>query len=61
MTSEVVDGAAANSLVGWRIDIFYCSTEVQLADLMTKALPKSRLEFLRLKLGIYKANLKEKY
>ena len=35
------------------------STDVQLANIMTKALPKSRLEFLRLKLGMSKANLKE--
>ncbi|RVW91591.1 Copia protein [Vitis vinifera] len=44
-----------NSLV----KLHYCSTDVQLVDIMTKALPKSRLEFLRLKLGMSKANLKE--
>ncbi|KAL6325072.1 hypothetical protein AAG906_022280 [Vitis piasezkii] len=37
----------------------YCSTDEQLVDIMTKGLPKSRLEFLRLKLGMSKANLKE--
>ncbi|RVW75541.1 Copia protein [Vitis vinifera] len=42
------------------IKLHYCSTDVQLADIMTKAFPKSRLEFLRLKLGMSKANLKEK-
>ena len=47
--------AEKNSLV----KLHYCSTDVQLADIMTKALPKSRLEFLRLKLGMSKANLKE--
>ncbi|WJZ82104.1 hypothetical protein VitviT2T_001894 [Vitis vinifera] len=44
-----------NSLV----KLHYCSTDVQLVDIMTKALPKSRLELLRLKLGMSKANLKE--
>ncbi|KAL6312708.1 hypothetical protein AAG906_024666 [Vitis piasezkii] len=47
--------AEKNSLV----KLHYCSTDVQLVDIMTKALPKSRLEFLRLKLGMSKANLKE--
>ncbi|KAL6331879.1 hypothetical protein AAG906_020226 [Vitis piasezkii] len=47
--------AEKNSLV----KLHYCSTDVQLADIMTKAFPKSRLEFLRLKLGMSKANLKE--
>ncbi|RVW76127.1 Retrovirus-related Pol polyprotein from transposon TNT 1-94 [Vitis vinifera] len=47
--------AEKNSLV----KLHSCSTDVQLADIMTKALPKSRLELLRLKLGMSKANLKE--
>ncbi|RVW94557.1 Retrovirus-related Pol polyprotein from transposon RE1 [Vitis vinifera] len=47
--------AEKNSLV----KLHYCSTDVQLADIMTKTLPKSRLEFLRLKLGMSRANLKE--
>ncbi|RVW53763.1 Retrovirus-related Pol polyprotein from transposon TNT 1-94 [Vitis vinifera] len=47
--------AENNSLV----KLHYCSTDVQLVDIMTKALPKSRLVFLRLKLGMSKANLKE--
>ena len=47
--------AEKNSLV----KLHYCSTDVQLVDIMTKALPKSRLELLRLKLGMSKANLKE--
>ncbi|RVW91873.1 Copia protein [Vitis vinifera] len=41
------------------VKLHYCSTDVQLADIMTKALPKSRLDLLRLKLGMSKANLKE--
>ena len=41
------------------ITIHFCSTKVQLEDLMTKALPLARLEFLKMKLGLYKANLKE--
>ena len=44
-----------NSLV----KLHYCSTDLQLADIKTKALPKSRLEFLRLKFGMSKAHLKE--
>ena len=47
--------AGKNSLV----KLHYYSTDEQLADIMTKGLPKSRLEFLRLKLGMSKANLKE--
>ena len=47
--------AENNSLV----KLHYYSTDEQLADIMTKGLPKSRLEFLRLKLGMSKANLKE--
>ena len=41
------------------IKITYCSTDIQLADLMTKALPKSRLELLRMNLDLFKASLKE--
>ena len=41
------------------VKLHYCPTEIQLADIMTKALPKARLEFLRMKLGLSKANLKE--
>jgi hypothetical protein len=41
------------------IKLHYCPTNIQLADIMTKALPRSRLEFLRMKLGLSKANLKE--
>jgi hypothetical protein len=41
------------------IKLHYCPTDVQLTDIITKALPKLRLEFLRIKLGLFKANLKE--
>ena len=41
------------------VKLHYCPTEIQLVDIMTKALPKARLEFLRMKLGLSKANLKE--
>jgi len=41
------------------VKLHYCPTKIQLADIMTKALPKARLEFLRMKLGLSKANLKE--
>uniref|UniRef100_A0A803NAJ0 Uncharacterized protein n=1 Tax=Chenopodium quinoa TaxID=63459 RepID=A0A803NAJ0_CHEQI len=33
------------------VKLIHCPTEFQLADILTKALPKSRFEFLRLKLG----------
>ena len=49
--------AEKNSLV----KLHYCSTDMQLVDIMTKALPKSRLEFLKLKLAMSKANLKEEF
>jgi hypothetical protein len=42
------------------IKLHYYPTDVQLADIMTKALSRSRLEFLRMKLGFSKASLKEK-
>lgn len=41
------------------IKVHHCSTEVQLADLMTKALPPTRLEFLKTRMGMSKANIKE--
>ena len=41
------------------INLHYCPTEMQLTDIMTKALPPARLEFLKMKLGMYKANLKD--
>ena len=37
----------------------HCSSDEQLADIMTKALPKNKLETLRSKLGVKKKNLKE--
>jgi hypothetical protein len=41
------------------IKVLHCSTDIQLADLMTKALPGPRLEFLKMQLRLFKANLKE--
>ena len=41
------------------IKLHYCPTDVQLDDIMTKALPRSRLEFLRMKLGLSMASLNE--
>lgn len=43
------------------IKILYCPIEVQLADAMTKALPLSKLEFLKMRLVMFKANFKEEY
>ena len=41
------------------MNIVYCSSENQTADIQTKALPKAKFEFMRAKLGVYKKNLKE--
>ena len=41
------------------VKVLHCSSELQIADMMTKALPRIRLEFLKLKLGMSKQNLKE--
>ena len=41
------------------VKVLHCSSEIQLADVMIKALPRIRLEFLKLKLGMSKQNLKE--
>ena len=42
-----------------KIKLVHCSSENQIADIMTKALPKAKFEFLRIKLGVSKKNLKE--
>lgn len=34
------------------IEVIHCSTEVQLADVVTKALLKSKFEFFREELGV---------
>ena len=36
------------------IDLVHCSTELQLADIMTKALPKAKFYEMRRKIGCYK-------
>ena len=36
------------------IKLIYCKTEEQIADVLTKALPKARFEELRIKLGVCK-------
>ena len=41
------------------VQLVHCPTEFQLADIFTKALPKARFEFLRMKLGISSKSLKE--
>ena len=43
----------------WFIKVLHCSNNVQLADLMTKEIPGSKLEFLKMQLRLFKANLKE--
>ncbi|KAK9672905.1 hypothetical protein RND81_12G133600 [Saponaria officinalis] len=41
------------------VSLVHCPSEFQLADILTKALPTSRFEFLRLKLGVMPKSLKE--
>ncbi|KAL4352088.1 hypothetical protein GQ457_06G029360 [Hibiscus cannabinus] len=41
------------------VKLVHCPSEYQLADILTKALPKGRFEFLRLKLGMVAKSLKE--
>ena len=41
------------------ISLKYCSSDEQLADIFTKALPRAKFEALRAKLGVSKKNLKE--
>ncbi|KAK8628127.1 hypothetical protein V6N13_063839 [Hibiscus sabdariffa] len=41
------------------VKLVHCPSEYQLADILTKALPKGRFEFLRLKLGMMAKSLKE--
>jgi len=37
-----------------QIKLAHCSSKIQIADIMTKALPKAKFEFLRIKLGVSK-------
>ncbi|GAB2288424.1 hypothetical protein Dimus_037997 [Dionaea muscipula] len=41
------------------IKLKYCKTDFQLADIFTKALPRSKFEFLREKLGVCSYQAKE--
>lgn len=41
------------------IQLIYCKTENQNADILTKALPKARYEFLRQRLGVCGSTAKE--
>ncbi|CAL5368182.1 unnamed protein product [Camellia sinensis] len=41
------------------VQLIYCKTENQSADILTKALPKIRYEFLRQKLGVCSSRVKE--
>jgi len=41
------------------VKLMHCSSENQLADILTKPLPKTRFEMMRSKLGVSKENLKE--
>ena len=44
-----------------QIQLEYCTTEDQVADIFTKALPRAKFEELRTKLGITKICIKEEY
>ena len=41
------------------VALVHCSLDQQIADILTKALPKGKFEVLRAKLGVSKKNLKE--
>lgn len=41
------------------VKLIYCKTEDQSADILTKALPKARYEFLRQRLGVCSSRVKE--
>ncbi|XP_059295489.1 peroxidase 21-like [Lycium ferocissimum] len=43
------------------VKLVHCSSNQQIADIMTKALPKWKFEFLRAKLGVSMKNLKEEF
>ncbi|KAL0423748.1 UNVERIFIED_CONTAM: Retrovirus-related Pol polyprotein from transposon TNT 1-94 [Sesamum radiatum] len=43
------------------IELKYCSTEEQLADIFTKALPRNKFEELRMKIGVCHKHIKEEY
>ncbi|KAL0441844.1 UNVERIFIED_CONTAM: Retrovirus-related Pol polyprotein from transposon TNT 1-94 [Sesamum radiatum] len=43
------------------IELKYCSTEEQLADIFTKALPRNKFEELRMKIGVYHKHIKGEY
>ena len=41
------------------VNLQRCNSDMQLADILTKALPKARFDYLKAKLGVSKKNLKE--
>ena len=41
------------------VKLLYCKTENQSADILTKALPKAKFEYLRQKLGVCSSKVKE--
>ncbi|KAL0331213.1 UNVERIFIED_CONTAM: Retrovirus-related Pol polyprotein from transposon RE1 [Sesamum angustifolium] len=43
------------------IELTYCSTEEQLADIFTKALPRNKFEELRMKIGVCHKHIKGEY
>ncbi|KAL0387727.1 UNVERIFIED_CONTAM: Retrovirus-related Pol polyprotein from transposon RE2 [Sesamum radiatum] len=43
------------------IELKYCSTEEQLADIFTKALPRNKFEELCMKIGVYHKHIKGEY
>ncbi|CAL2247251.1 unnamed protein product [Prunus armeniaca] len=44
-----------DALQNGEIDLLYCKTEEQIADIFTKALVRDRFEYLRRKLGVISA------
>lgn len=43
------------------INLKFCSSEEQVADIFTKALPRNKFQFLRMKLGVSEKYIKEEY
>ena len=42
-----------------KVTLVHCKTKVQNADVLTKALPRARFEFLRKRLGVCSSQVKE--
>jgi len=50
-----IEGFIRDALQDGEIDLLYCKTEEQLADIFTKPLARDRFEYLRKALGVISA------